>query len=948
MKIAHNPQTGEYLGLDGGEWKKLTIAANQSGDKLYLGPNGWTPLELNKAETPDKPGEKPLDNMGKLGLGTRNVLEGLGGLAGAVVNPFANTINAALGGDPNYFKNPGAALSDTLGLPRPQTAGERVAGAAIEGAAGALPTMGAGMAMQGAKVAPQIAGALADMPALQVASGLTGGAAMGAAQEGGAGVLGQAGAALAGGLLPAGAGIAGNVGMRTLRGTAGALDRLTTGGQERLAGTALERLSADPRRVRELLAQGGGELVEGSLPTTAQLSEDRGLALLEKALASGTKGGDITARYTAQKEAQGEALNRLLNPVQSRIEEEAAGIPRRLQGFAPNQAMSEERALGETIRNAFEGQYGAMKKRVGEAYEAIDPEGTARFDVRPLLGKFEESIGGGRYSVVPGEIKDILTTMQDDIANGATLSYRDLQDVRTRINDILQSAGEKGDAPTKRIAGLMKQNLDDYLEKSGSIEYEPLLASPGSRTYKEASRIGAEVVEQDPYFSSLDYLHEQGLNRRIFEESFGPDTVKEINSMYPNLIRKGGRLGYDDVATEIGYESGDDLVYGLMERLGGQYGRKRAAQGNVRDEMLSSQAEAAMGTGFTPEQAAQFERAKRLRRQQGESFEQGANIPLTRYGKALEGGAVDSSQIPGAYFRPGGRGSESMEALAKRALGADDLAEDFSLAVRPFGAAPEAGQAMREYAIQKALEKATDKNGRIDPAKLGGFLKEYGPALGQMNDEGLTGVFRDVLKAAATNKAAAKQLQGLAKTDRAGNWELLKGKNRQFPEVRGAGLKASERERLQAIQQDIKRVLDTDSRAAVKGSPTAQLQNALKEIGLHKAGTQGGGGLLRNIVNKTLSHVTGFADENIDRLLVNAALDPQEALRLLSNTNTQQGQGLAESFRRWASSGRGAEGLGEDLGRYLRQVPLGLARNLPGAESKNPGQRALLEQLLAR
>ena len=60
MKIAHNPTTGEYLGLQDGQWKPLKIAQNEAGDRLYLGESGWEPLPAAKPrQTAAQPQEQP-------------------------------------------------------------------------------------------------------------------------------------------------------------------------------------------------------------------------------------------------------------------------------------------------------------------------------------------------------------------------------------------------------------------------------------------------------------------------------------------------------------------------------------------------------------------------------------------------------------------------------------------------------------------------------------------------------------------------------------------------------------------------------------------------------------------------------------------------------------------------------------------------------------------------
>lgn len=907
MQIAHNPETGEYLGMQGGQWQKLTVAANDKGERLYLGPDGWLPLSAASAATPNSPAQE--GGAGRsLGLGTRNVLEGLGGLAGSVVNPIANTIDRATGGSGTRFQNPGATLSNILGLPTAQNGAERLAGAVIEGGAGALPTLGAGIAMQGARTLPASAQAigkiLADMPRLQMASGLSGGGAMGAAQEGGAEAGGQMAAALAGGVLPGAIGIAGNTAGRALRSTAGALDRLTVSGQERLAGTALERMATDSARVRQLAEQGGGVLVEGSLPTTAQLTADSGLAVMEKALQSTPGGGAIRGRYTSQQDAQREALNSLLNPIQARQQTAIADVPEQLRATAPYGANLDERMAGQMMRGAFDEEYGNMRRTVSDAYQRIDPDGSAYFDLRPLVEGFEQSIGGGRYQHVPSEIRGVLNQMQDDISNGVNVSYKDLQDVRTMITDMAQSAAASGNAPVRRMAGLMKQNVDEYLERL-SMTPELIGGSPtpqpGSAAYRGGTAAAREAMQSDGWFQDLDYLMQSGLNREAVERIVGKAGAEELNSFTGGaLVRKNGKLMPDTAAADLQSFEGlirdtgggsyhadaDAFLQSLMQRLGSMYGRKKQAMGNIRQDIM--QDGAVPHTGFSPEQAAAFREAKALRRLQGERFEQGANEPLTRRGERLGGQAITDSSIPGSYFRPGGIGSESMEAFQ-----------------RSMGAQPAANSAIADRAIATALRESTGVNGELDPRKLAAWMEQYRPALSQLDNMAVENALQQALETQQANFTARGALKNVARVDPAGNWELVK-RNRQFPALsENAGFAADEAARFTASQADLKRVLDTHNMAAVNGSPTAQLQRVMDDLGRFKSGTMGGGGVGRNLLNEIISGVTKNADDKIEGMLIESVLDPEYAAKLMRNTNNMPGEGWIDSVRRW--SGRGQQ-----------------------------------------
>ena len=240
MRTAYNPQTREVLGLKNGQWTKLQTASNDKGDMLYLGDSGWEPLNLGSASTPDQPqqptpqaqlkGETPFDswfdlyrnespetpdteqggNRG-LSLGMRNVLEGIGSVAGTIANPFANTINWMLGGDPNYFKNPGAAASDIVGLATPQTDDEKLRSRIIEGTSGAVVPIVGGAAAASRAVSPvarSVGRMVAEAPVSQILGGGIGNAAAETARQSGAGegtqlALGLLGASVAPGAVAA-------------------------------------------------------------------------------------------------------------------------------------------------------------------------------------------------------------------------------------------------------------------------------------------------------------------------------------------------------------------------------------------------------------------------------------------------------------------------------------------------------------------------------------------------------------------------------------------------------------------------------------------------------------------------------------------------------------------------------------------------------------------------
>lgn len=151
------------------------------------------------------------------GLTARYLMEGVPQLADLAWNPIKDiAVNPLLGKAgiaplPSIGGEGGSAsrLADMLGLPKPETAGERVAGEASRQVAGVL--SGAGLAKSGANLAEGVTKRVIDQFAsnagMQGIAAAGGGAAGQAAKEGGAGAGGQFAASLLGTVAaPLGAG----------------------------------------------------------------------------------------------------------------------------------------------------------------------------------------------------------------------------------------------------------------------------------------------------------------------------------------------------------------------------------------------------------------------------------------------------------------------------------------------------------------------------------------------------------------------------------------------------------------------------------------------------------------------------------------------------------------------------------------------------------------------
>lgn len=896
MRTAYNPQTKEVLGLQGGQWIPLRTASNESGDMMYLGESGWEPLDMGGASTPSEPqrGEEPgfIDRAGRaLGLGTRNVIEGLGK-------------GASLG-----LGDPGRVVSDILGLPQAETDAERLRGAIIEGAAGTLPTLGAGGALSkaSAPAVRYIGDTLRTAPILQVAGDASAGAAAETARQSGAGGGGQLVAALAGGAVPSLATVGGKALKTGLRTAGGAWNLLTDAGREKIAADTLRRSSSDPTTVAQRVGDAAREdvLVPGSFPTTAEATGDRGLARLEKAMSNIPGEQRFKERIDDQFQARQGAVAPIHEDALAREAAERERIVRESESLQrPGAAGRTREDYGNEIGARYGEEYEKARKLTGDVYGAIDQQGKASFYLPPLRDRLTAALDVGRYDELPPGVARVLNRIEDDITNGRPATYRDLQGLRSTFSDMEHGAATQGDKVTARYAGRLKRTVDDYLTDAAmSEDMQGMYAMPrpGSRAFEEATRSATEAVRNDPHFDNLKYMMEKGINRDAVEAAIGTDGVRELNRLAPGLFRKNGKLNYDELAGELGYtpdympSSGQDLLEALQARLSGDAGRHNKAVGTLRDQSLRDQAKPHQG--FSEQDKILYNWAKQERAEQGRRFEQGYNAPLSRRGAVAGEPGMRPESIPENYFRPGKNGGPAMRDFKK-------WANDEDIAT------------LRDYAIGDLRVKATNPDGTLDAKKWRSWMDQHVDALRQFprlkqelsllsqaqdRVDRLGKVTRKTFRPAATNEGERIDLQKF---------------NLNRDELLNAGYTPAHVDMLQRVQDDIRRSAKRDRFQKERGSDTFANFSAAEALTTALSGQMSDSMLqnqfaryVSNGVAKLLSKSVGVdPNEVVKAILSEAMLDPAFANSLLKKATPERVDGMLKHIGRMLMKDRGTLG----------------------------------------
>jgi hypothetical protein len=231
-----------------------------------------------------------------------------------VVDPAVNLYNLATGSNVPTMTQAMPRTLTAMGFPEPQTGQERVvqdiatAGYGVGGIANlAKKVLPAATSVQ----AQEFLKMLATNPTAQASAATASTAAAGSLREGNASPLLQAGGALAAGMVAPGSGTSrALLNKPVVAPVSSMVQPFTQEGRETIIGSLLNKLSTDPARAQQNLAN-ALPLVSGVRPTTAATAYDPGLASAETAIRALDESGAFATRLSANQQSLLDAFRRI-------------------------------------------------------------------------------------------------------------------------------------------------------------------------------------------------------------------------------------------------------------------------------------------------------------------------------------------------------------------------------------------------------------------------------------------------------------------------------------------------------------------------------------------------------------------------------------------------------------------------------------------------------------
>lgn len=226
---------------------------------------------------------------------------------------------------------------------------------------------------------------------------------------------------------------------------------LMNSAQERIVGQVLNRQATNPEQAAQTLARGGEQLVPGSVPTTAQVARDPGLAAAETAVRGMDTSNRLGQRILDQQTARADEMQRLAG---SQDDLDRLKDYRNLQTAGMREAAFDEGGMITNPQDLID-SFNALANRPGIK---------GKRSVRELIQKFKKEV-------------ELLATDPDDPEVLLPIDPRDMYAVRQEMSDMLY--GKLGN-DDKAVARLSRQQIG---ELQSIIDDEIEAVAPGFQDY---------------------------------------------------------------------------------------------------------------------------------------------------------------------------------------------------------------------------------------------------------------------------------------------------------------------------------------------------------------------------------------------------------------------------------------------------------------------------------
>ena len=226
---------------------------------------------------------------------------------------------------------------------------------------------------------------------------------------------------------------------------------LMNSAQERIVGQVLNRQATNPEQAAQTLARGGEQLVPGSVPTTAQVARDPGLAAAETTVRGMDTGNRLGQRILDQQTARADEMQRLAG---SQDDLDRLKDYRNLQTAGMREAAFDEGGMITNPQDLID-SFNALANRPGIK---------GKRSVRELIQKFKKEV-------------ELLATDPDDPEVLLPIDPRDMYAVRQEMSDMLY--GKLGN-DDKAVARLSRQQIG---ELQSIIDDEIEAVAPGFQDY---------------------------------------------------------------------------------------------------------------------------------------------------------------------------------------------------------------------------------------------------------------------------------------------------------------------------------------------------------------------------------------------------------------------------------------------------------------------------------